>query len=129
MILTHRRHKRLARYAETRDGTKRAIGIAEHGAELGFANAHRVCQHGLEDRLQARRANLRLPEHLGGRGLLLQRLAQIVGALAQLVEQPGVLNGDDGLGCKVREQIDLLVAEGADLLAVDGDSCRLARSP
>jgi hypothetical protein len=54
-------------------------------------------------------------EHVGGGGLLLQRLAQ-------LVEQPSVLDGDDGLACKVREQIDLLVAERADLLAIDGDS-------
>ena len=60
-------------------------------------------------------------EHLRGRGLLLQRLGQIVGALAQLVEQPRVLDGDDGLGGEVRDQLDLLVGERAHLLAVDGD--------
>ena len=32
-----------------------------------------------------------------GRGLLLQRLGKIVGALAQLVEQPRVLDGDHRL--------------------------------
>ena len=32
-----------------------------------------------------------------GGGLLLQRLGKIIGALAQLVEQPRVLDGDDGL--------------------------------
>ena len=36
-----------------------------------------------------------------GRGLLLQRLGEIVGALAQLVEQPRVLDGDHGLGGEV----------------------------
>ena len=35
-----------------------------------------------------------------GRGLLLQRLGQIVGALAQLVEQPRVLDGDDACAAK-----------------------------
>ena len=54
-------------------------------------------------------------QHLRGRGLLLQRLGQIVGALAQLVEQPRVLDGDDGLGSEVFHQLDLLVGEGPHL--------------
>ena len=40
-------------------------------------------------------------QNVSGGGLLLQRFAQIVGALAQLVEQAGVLNSDDGLGGKI----------------------------
>ena len=40
---------------------------------------------------------------------------------AQLVEQPRVLDGDDGLGGKVRHQLDLLVGEWLHLLAIDGD--------
>ena len=36
-----------------------------------------------------------------GRGLLLQRFGEIVGALAQLAEQPRVLDGDHGLGGEV----------------------------
>ena len=68
----------------------------------------------------ARRAGDDL-QHLGGRGLLLQRFGEIVGALAQLVEQPRVLDGDDGLGGEVLHQLDLLVGERAHLLAVDDD--------
>ena len=56
-------------------------------------------------------------QHLDGRGLLLQRLGKIVGALAQLAEQPRVLDGDDGLGGEVLQQIDLLVGERPNLLA------------
>ena len=41
--------------------------------------------------------------------------------LAQLVEQARVLDGDDGLGGEVRDQLDLLVGERPDLLAVDDD--------
>ena len=37
-------------------------------------------------------------QHFRRRRLLLQRLSQIVSALAQFVEQPRVLDGDDGLG-------------------------------
>ena len=41
---------------------------------------------------------------------------------AQLVEQAGVLNGDDGLGGKVRDKLDLLVAKRPYLLAIDDDA-------
>ena len=60
-------------------------------------------------------------QYLRGRGLLLQRLAQIIGALAKLVEQAGVLNRDNRLSGEVLDQLDLLVGEWADLLAVDKD--------
>ena len=60
-------------------------------------------------------------QHLRGRGLLLQRLGEIIGALAQLVEQPRVLDGDHGLRGEVLHQLDLLVGERAHLLAVDDD--------
>ena len=40
---------------------------------------------------------------------------KIVGALAKLVEQARVLDGDDGLGGEARHQLDLLVGEGAHL--------------
>ena len=53
-------------------------------------------------------------EHVGGGGLLLQRFTQ-------LVEQPRVLDGDDGLLGEIAHQLDLLVAEGPHLSTVDGD--------
>ena len=40
---------------------------------------------------------------------------------AQLVEQPRVLDGDDGLGGEVLHQLDLLVGERPHLLAIDDD--------
>src|SRR6185295_11118403 len=53
-------------------------------------------------------------EHVGGGGLLLQRIAQ-------LVEQPRVLDGDYRLRGEVLEQLDLSLGEGTHLLAVDDD--------
>ena len=41
---------------------------------------------------------------------------EIVGALAQLAEQPRVLDGDDGLRGEVLHQLDLLVGERPHLL-------------
>ena len=43
-------------------------------------------------------------EHVSGRGLLLERFAQ-------LIEQPRVLDGNDGLVCEGLDQLDLLVGE------------------
>ena len=51
--------------------------------------------------------------------MLLQALRKISGALPQLVEQPRVLNGNDGLSGEVRDQGDLLVGEGAHFSTVD----------
>ena len=68
-------------------------------------------QHGLEHRLRRPDDASNDLQYLRGRGLLLQRLAQIVGALAQLVEQPRVLDGDDGLIGESLGQFDLLLRE------------------
>ena len=82
----------------------------------GLTDAGRVRQHCIEDRLEfARRTGDDL-QHFGGRGLLLQRLREIIGALTQLVEQPRVLDGDDGLGGEVLHQLDLLIGERDGLL-------------
>src|SRR6202035_5921230 len=54
-------------------------------------------------------------EHVGSGGLLLQRLPQFV-------EQPRVLDGDDGLGGEIRQQLDLFGCEWSNLLAKDAES-------
>src|SRR5262249_37379265 len=53
--------------------------------------------------------------------LLLQRLPQIIRALAELAEQPGVFDSNDGLVGETLDQLDLLVREWTDLMSVDGD--------
>jgi len=90
-----------------------AVSVAEiEIAELCLAKSHGVLQHRLEHRLQlAGRARNDL-QHIGGRGLLRQRLAQ-------LVKQARVLDGDEGLRSEVLEKLDLLVVERSDLLAVN----------
>ena len=56
-------------------------------------------------------------EHVGCRRLLLQRFAQITGALAQLDQQPHVFDGDDGLVGEVLHQRNLLVGKWTNFLA------------
>src|SRR5262249_61161769 len=92
-------------------------------ARTPYASALRLAQPGsrldqrVEHGLQVERRAADDLEHVGSRGLLLQRLAQ-------LVEEARVLDGDNGLARKVRKQIDLLVAERADLLAINGDRAK-----
>jgi hypothetical protein len=60
-------------------------------------------------------------EHFGGRRLLFQGLAQLIDPVPQLVQQAGVLDRDDRLVGKARDQLDLLVREERDLGSGDGD--------
>jgi len=83
-------------------------------AELRVAQPRGVRQHGLEYRFKLAGRARDDTEDLRGRGLLLQRLAQ-------LVEQPGVLDGDDRLAREAGDQLDLLSAKRPHLLAVDDD--------
>ena len=53
---------------------------------------------------------------------MLKRLRKIARALAQLVQQPRVFDGDNGLGGEILDQLDLLVGERANLLTIDCDN-------
>ncbi len=111
------------RSAVNRDGAEQLFFFTQpQSTELRPADAGGVFQERLEHRLKlAGRAGDDL-EHLAGRGLLFQRLRQIVGALAELVEQAGVLDGDHGLGGEVLNQLYLFFGEGTHFPAVNGDT-------
>src|SRR5262249_19015370 len=55
------------------------------------------------------------------RRLLLQRFAEIIRALAQLIEQPRIFDGDDCLLGEITDKLDLLVIKRPHLLAVNAD--------
>ena len=83
-------------------------------AKCGIANSNRLLQHGSEHRLHiARRAADDL-KHLRRRRLLLK-------GLAQLCEQPRVLNGDDRLVGKIGYQLDLAFGEWPHFPVINGD--------
>ena len=72
----------------------------------------RLLQHRVEHRREVAGRGIDDPQHLGGRGLLLQRLAR-------LGDQPRVLHRDDRLRREILQQRDLLVGERPHLLAID----------
>ena len=63
-------------------------------SRIRLTQSPRLFHHRLEHRLEVATGRVDDAQHFGGRGLLLQRLAQ-------LTEQPRVLDGDDGLGGEV----------------------------
>ena len=90
-----------------------AVVAIEHSA-LRPANADGIGQHRLEHRLKLAGRRADDAQHIRCRRLLLQRFAQFV-------EQPGVLDGDDSLRCEILQQRDLLIAERANLLPINGN--------
>src|SRR6516165_6145653 len=88
---------------------------------LSFAQPRGRFDKSVQYCLQIKRRAANDLEHVSSRRLLLQRFAQISRALLQLIEQPRILDRDDGLGGEVAEQLDLFIAEGPDLLTVDVD--------
>ena len=81
-----------------------------------------ICQQGFEHRGEFAGRAGDDAQHLRGRGLLPQRLGKIIGALPQFLEQPGILDCDDGLGGEILDQLDLPIGEQADDLPVNADS-------
>ena len=82
-----------------------------HDPKLCLTDPHCAVQHGVEHRRQLAGRTADDLEHVGGRRLLLKQFAQ-------LVEQPRVLDGDDGLGSEILHQFDLLFGEGPNFLAI-----------
>ena len=79
---------------EVRGAAKRLAIKAHQHPEFGLANSCGILEQGLENRLQVAGRSRDHLEHVGGGGLLLQQFPQ-------LVEQAGVLDGDDGLSGEV----------------------------
>src|SRR5262249_48496397 len=96
------------------DAPKAVSFTQQHRTEGGVADAHRVFQHRVEHRPQIAGRTTDDLQYIGSGGLLLERLAQ-------LIEQPRVLDGDDGLVCEILHQRDLLIGKWSDLLAINSN--------
>src|SRR5262249_41664661 len=86
-----------------------------NGPHVRVAEAHCRLDQRIEHRFQIEGRAADHLEDVGCGSLLLERLAQ-------LVEQPRVLDGNDGLIGEISVQCDLLVGEGPNFLPKDGDN-------
>ena len=84
------------------------------GCAVSFTKLRRRFDKRVEHDLQIEGRAADDLQYVCSRGLLLQRFAQ-------LVEQPRVLDRDDGLGGEARDQRDLFISKGTNLLAVHDD--------
>ena len=98
---------------------KFAPPLVEHvdGAGLGAGELHRLGDDGGEHGLAVERRIHRLRD-FAERAQFADRAAKLVGALAQLREQSRVFDGDDRLRGEIRQQLDLLVGEWTNFLAI-----------
>jgi hypothetical protein len=114
------RRWRIVRRSDTKN-----LSIAEiKVSERSLADAHRVCEYGLEDRLQLpgrRRDDL---QHLGGRCLLLQRLGELTRAPLFGIEQAYVLNRDRRLVGELLQQFFLRLRDGSGLRPTDNNGAK-----
>ena len=107
-----------------RDGAE-LIAVIKLQAAIGHvAKTVRLFQYRLEHRCEVTRRRINDLQYLGRRRLLLQRLAEVIRALAQFPEQARVLDGNHGLRREVRHQLDLLGRECQRPLAVDQNSAK-----
>src|SRR5580704_5747709 len=91
---------------------------AVNSPEGGIADTRGFFQHGVKYGLQIAWKAADDLEHIRGCRLLFQRRRQVSGALAQFVEQPRVLDGDDRLGGEGLNQLDLLLSKRSYVSAV-----------
>ena len=75
---------------------------------------------GLQDRLNIGRRGCNHLEDVGASGLVGQCFRKVAGLGLHFVEQPDVLDGDDGLVGKGGDQFDLLVGERLNCASVSG---------
>src|ERR1700751_5669329 len=90
-------------------------------AEVGVTNPRGILQHGGKHWLKIARRAAYNPKNVGGSRLLRYGLCEVVGVLAKPVEQPRILDGDDGLRREVLDEFDLFIAEGTDLLTKNAE--------
>src|SRR5262249_22469828 len=92
-------------------------------------NPRRALDDGVEDWLYVGRRAADDAEHLGGCRLMLQGLAQFRVALLDLLEQPHVLDSNDGLVGERFEESDLLGSERARLDSSNEDRAERCTLP
>src|SRR5215510_405039 len=91
----------------------RAVEVSER-TKVSLAQTRCRFDERVEHRLKIERRAADCFQHVSGGGLLSERFTQ-------LIQQPRVLDGDDCLRSEVLHQLDLLVGEGSNFLAEDGN--------
>ena len=94
------------------DVVKAGIILASHRGHICIAEPRRQFRQRIEDGLQIERGAADDLQNVGGRGLLLQEFAKLLGARRHFIEQPHILDCYQRLIRKGRDQFDLPLDKG-----------------
>src|SRR6266851_6792642 len=107
------------RHSVGRNKMMHVLVPAEHVSLVSTTKARHRLQQRVENSFQVCRRAADGLQNVPCRSQLVDRASQIARALAQLVQQPRILHGDDSLGGEALKQSNLIVAERLYLPAVD----------
>ena len=107
--------------AEALGAIESPILLPGDGALVGLAKPRRRFNQGSQDCSKIKCGTADDLEHVGGRSLLLQRFAQILGARLHFVEQPRIFDGDHRLIGEGGYKLDLFLGKGLRQYLVDED--------
>ncbi len=92
-----------------------------HQGHLGLTQPRGGFDQRIEHRLQVEGRAADDLQHIADRGLVFERLLQVLGALTQFAQQPRVLDRNDRLVGKGPDELDLFFAERLDPVAREHD--------
>ncbi len=98
-----------------------AVDIAVDDRLIGAAQPDRGRYDRLQHRFEIKHRAADHAEHIADRGLVVERGLQILGALTQFAQQPGVLHRDHRLIGKGAHELDLPFGERLDPVAREHD--------
>ena len=107
--------RKFRRASRLRHEFEDAVPIKGDNAIGRIAELDRRSSQAVEHRVEVERRATDDLQHVGGRSLLLQRLAQVIGLGLYLVEQPRVLDGDRRLIGESLNELDLAWRKGFGL--------------
>src|SRR5262249_17602089 len=88
---------------------------AEDKSPIGSTKPYRTFGNGFEDRLQIERRPTDDLKHIGSGSLLLERFTEFA-------KQSRVLDGNHSLSSEVFDQLNLLIGEGPNFVAIEDNS-------
>src|SRR6516164_6263661 len=111
----------LLRKAARRDQMQHVVAPTEHIRLVGATQARRGFNQRIENRLEVDRRAADDLEHITSRGELINRTREFGLAVAQLVEQARILDGDDRLVGEAGGELDLFARKRIDACALNDE--------
>jgi len=114
----------IRRFGQQRKARRHSIRLAAASGkqrQFGVAQPRRSFGQRVEHRLQIKGRAADDLQHFARRGLVFERFFEVARARVQFIEQPDILDRDDGLVGEGLQEIDLRLRKRRDVTALDVD--------